>query len=410
MHRFRLPLALASAAVLLACGAADPLASSAASAGAVLAAGTSSSAPNGVFVDARAPAPATVRPANAPLQTVPVPDTTGFDRPMTALSLDVPAGWRTDGGVRWERNVECVGNMYGIAWSATSPDGRHAFSILPKLTWQVASAGIVEMNPCPAAPIESARAYLENVARNARPGSRVLSYRDRPDLVAARAKAMPPPQPNMRGRYEAGELLIGYPLQGVEMRETLLTAVFFSELRDPMMGVSLTGSAEETIALRAPDGELDFALLERIRSTARADQAWGQQVLAAGQRLVQEVNLRQQNAIRTWHQARMSEISLNGILERGRIRMDTIREVSAIHNAGVASRDAAGERMHAANIDRIQEVQPWRDPTSGQQVDLSIHYKHAWQLDDGRQFLTDDPNFNPQRDLGIGGHALEPVR
>lgn len=392
-------LSLSSA--LLSCGSDDPVLPRAA-------AGTPHE--KGVFVDPRAPATPEPAPAQAPLVTVQIPDTTGFAQAMTAMTLDIPTGWIPEGGVRWEHAVECVGNMHGFAWSATSRDGRHAVALLPKLSWQVARVGIVEMNPCPAAPMESARAYLEAVVQQARPGARVLSYRDRPGIVAERAAAVPPARDGVRGWYDAGELLIGYPLQGVEMRESLVAAVFFSELRDPMTGVSLTGSAETPLALRAPDGQLDFALLERIRLSARTDRGWGQQMLAASQRAMEAHHLRQQTAIRTWHQARMSEISMNGILERGRIRMDTLRAVSAIHDAGVASRAATDARIHAGNLDAIQEVQPWRDPSTGSQVDLSIHYRHAWQLDDGRQFLTNDPDFDPSRDLGIGGHALEPVR
>ena len=125
---------------------------------------------------------------------------------------------------------------------------------------------------------------------------------------------------------------------------------------------------------------------------------------------MQEHSQRQQNAIQNWHQRRMSEISWNGILERGRIRLDTIQTVGRIHQGGVAATAATNQRIHDANIDAIQEVQPWRDPGTGQQIDLSIHYQHAWQLDDGRQYLTNDPDFDPARDLGIEGHALEPVR
>lgn len=402
-HAFLFLCGLSLSATLLSCGTSDPALPQASAAG--------TPHEKGVFVDPNAPAAAPAAAAQPQqLAATPVPDTTGFAQPMTAMTLDVPAGWVADGGVRWERNVECVGNMHGIAWSATSPDGRSAVSLLPKLAWQVATRGIVEMNPCPAAPMATVRAYLEAVVQNARPGARVLSYRDRPDMVAERAQALPPPRDGARGWYEAGEVLIGYPLQGVEMRESIVSAVFFSEMRDPMIGVSLTGSAETPLALRAPDGQLDFVLLERIRRSVRTDRGWGQQMLAASQRAMEAHNQRQQNSIRTWHQARMSEISMNGILERGRIRMDAINTVSAIHNAGVASTAATDGRIHAGNIDAIQEVQPWRDPSTGSQVDLSIHYQHAWQLDDGRQFLTNDPNFDPSRDLGIGGHALEPAR
>lgn len=392
-------------AAILAAAAMGPAVVAAAPPGGIR--GPDASAAGGVFVDARA------RPGAAAgaMQQVAIPDPSGFARPMTAATVEIPAGWVAQGGVRWDRSVECIGNMTGMAWSATSPDGLQAVSLLPKLTWQVSGVQVIEMNPCPAAAMASARAYLEALVTSARPAARVLSYRDRPDMVAERAAAMPQQQQaGQRMWYEAGEVLIGYPLQGREMRETIATAVLFSEMRNPMIGVSLTGSAEDAWALRAPDGALDFALLDRMRRSARTDRAWGAELIAFGTRFVQEHSQRQQNAIQSWHQRRMNEISWNGILERGRIRQDTIRAIGDIHQRGVAGTAATNDRIHAANVDAVQEVQPWRDPGTGQQVDLSIHYQHAWQLDDGRQFLTNDPNFDPSRDLGIEGHALEPVQ
>lgn len=374
----------------------------------------------GVFVGApshtagaidAAPVGAPPRPATpAAMQRLEIPDPDGLGQPMTAMSIEVPQGWVGRGQVTWDRSVECVSNNWGVQWNATSPDGRQSFAILPRLTWQVSSATIVQMYPCPAAAMDSVRSYLDNVVRNARPGAHVLSYRDRPDIVEERRAGMQQPPANTRAWYEAGEMLIGYPLQGVEMRETLVGVVAFSEMRDPMVGRSVSASAEDGLALRAPDGELDFALAERIRRSLRIERAWGERMLAWSQRRVQEIAARQSAQISTWHQRRMNEITTAGILERGRIRMDAIQAVGRINNQIVASRDATSTRIHEANIDAIQEVQPWRDPSSGGQVDLSIHYQHAWQLDDGRQFLTNDPNFDPNATLGISGHRLEPVR
>lgn len=368
-------------------------------------------APPGIFVDARVQAPS--RPAasspNGAMQRVTIIDAQGFQQAMPALTLEVPSGWTTSGGVVWERGVECVANNLGLAWSATSPDGRFAVSLLPRLTWQVSSATVVPLYPCPAAPMDSARSYLETVVRTARPGARVLSYRERPDIVAARAGAIAQAAPNTRVRVEAGEILVGYPLQGVEMRESIVSAVTFSEVSDPMVGRSLSASAEDSLALRAPDGQLDFALLERIRTSGQMNPAWAEQVFAFSKAKIAAISQRQAQDIQAWHQRRMNEISTAGILERGRIRMDTIREVGRINNQIVANRDATNTRIQEGNVRAIQEVQPWRDPSTGAQVDLSIHYSNAWQLDDGRQFLTNDVNFDPQRDLGINGRRLEPV-
>ncbi|MBL0164907.1 MAG: hypothetical protein IPP82_14985 [Xanthomonadales bacterium] len=364
--------------------------------------------PAGVFVAAKPRKPSLPATANGALQKTSIEDPAGFRQPLTAYTLTIPQAWQPHGAVSWNRGVECISNMLSIDWTAISPDGLQAFSILPRLTWQVSSATIVEMYPCPAAPMRSAREYLQALVQNARPGARVLSYRDRPDMIPP--NSAPPPGMNGRQWTEAGEILIAYPLQGHDMRESITASVFFSEMDNPMIGRSISASSSDALALRAPDGQLDFSLLARIAQSLHINPAWNQQVLEYGKRRSDEISQRQSIEISNWHQRRMNEITTAGILERGRIRMDAIQAVGRINNQIVAGRDASGERQQAARIDTIQEVQPWRDPATGSQVDLSIHYQHAWQLDDGRQFLTNDPNFNPYQSLGINGHALEPAR
>lgn len=362
----------------------------------------------GVFVDARAVqsemhrVAEASRPSPARLQRVEIVDASGFGQPMTAMTIEIPAGWVARGQVEWNRSVECLGNNYSMRWSAASPDGLHEVSLLPRLSWQVEAAGIVPTNPCPAAPMASAREYLDHLMRNARPMARELSYRARPDLVAQQQAAA---QPAAGTGYDAGELLIGYRLGGQEMRETLVALVTFSA-----MPGSTQASADTGFAMRAPDGMLDFATADRIRASQRIDRSWAEQMLAWSRQRVETLNQQQVASIGAWHARRMSEITTAGILERGRIRQETIAEIGRINNQIVASREGTDARIHEQFKDAMQEVQPWRDPASGQLIDLSIHYRHAWQLDDGRQFLTNDANFDPARDLGVGAHELERAR
>ncbi|HUD41023.1 MAG TPA: hypothetical protein VMR06_03395 [Dokdonella sp.] len=349
------------------------------------------------------------KPSVDRLERVQVIDTAGFGEPLPALTIEVPAGWIARGGVDWRREVECIGNTHAFDWSAASPDGLYEVSLLPKLSWQVQSApgGVVPLNPCPAAPMVSVRDYLEQLTRSARPDARVLGYRDRPDLVAQQAAAarQSGQASPTRLRHESGELLIGYRLQGQEMRESIVASVTFSELQGTIAAWSETG-----IALRAPDGLLDEALLERMRRSGRYEQAWAERMTAWSAQHVERVNQRQVASIQQWHARRMNEISLAGMAARHRIRMDTIADIGRINQQIVADTGATDARIHAATIDAIQEVQPWRDPASGRAVDLPIHYAHAWQLGDGRQFMTNDGSFDPERDLGVSGHRLEPAR
>jgi hypothetical protein len=291
-----------------------------------------------------------------------------------------------------------------MRWSATSPDGLHEVALLPRLSWQVPSQGIVPLNPCPAAPVASAHEYLAYLMQSARPNAREISYRDRPDIASA-SEAATQRAGISNLRHEAGEMLIGYSLEGQEMRETLVVGVEFSAVQG-----TLQGTADTAFALRAPDGLLDFEVADRMRSSMRMERAWSEQMLAWSRQRVAMLSQHQVDSIQAWHQRRMNEITTAGILARGRIRQETIADLGRINSQIVASQAASGEHRQAAFVDMIQEVQPWRDPGSGQQVDLSIHYQHAWQLDDGRQFLTNDASLDPARDLGIGGHALQPVR
>jgi hypothetical protein len=64
---------------------------------------------------------------------------------------------------------------------------------------------------------------------------------------------------------------------------------------------------------------------------------------------------------------------------------------------------ARQDRMHKANVRTNREVQGWRDPRGGGVVELPQYCQHAWQLRDGSYVLTDDPNFDPGRDIGMAG-------
>ncbi len=369
---------------------------------------------SGVFFDRRPLVSGAVelarnsRPSVTSMQTATIMDATGFGQPMPAMQIDVPQGWSVQGGVEWNRSVECIGNTYAFNWAASSADGMHGISLFPGLTWQVESApaGLVAMNPCPAAPMRSAREYLQFLAQQSRPAARVLDFRERPELAEAMRNSQPTQNTGPEQvRFDSGELLIGYELQGIPMRESLVATITISDLQGTMVAWSDT-----PIALRAPDGLLDFAVLEHVRRSSRPDKLWGEQLIAWSRQAVATLNQRQIRSIQEWHSRRTAEINLAGMTARHQLRMDTISEIGRINNQIVASNDASTTRQHETFKDTIQEVAPWRDPNSGQQLDLSIHYSTAWQLGDGRQFLTNYTNFDPNRDLGITGYRLEPAK
>ncbi len=348
------------------------------------------------------------RPDARQLIRVPIVDRGGFGQPMTAMTVEIPSDWVPQGGVDWDQSVECPWNAPRMRWSAASPDGLFGVAILPELGWQVAGRPVDRFDPCPVAPMSSPRDYLQFLARSTRPGAVVTGYRDRPELVsAANAQVQRQPAgPLGRVLHQAGELQISYRLQGHEMHESLVSALTLT----PLAGGAVAINTLITLGVRAPAGLHDAAFAEQIRKSLRLDETWAKRRVQWSAGRWQQVRQRAAATINAWHQRRISEINLAGMTARHQIRMETIADIGRINNRIVANTSATNDRIHRETIRSIQEVQPWRDPSTGQQVDLSIHYKYAWQLGDGRQFLTNDPNFDPNRDLNMPGRRLEQVR
>ncbi|MFA7540930.1 MAG: hypothetical protein WCZ02_02395 [Lysobacterales bacterium] len=345
----------------------------------------------GIFFDPQAMPAHSRQPAQpsppdiGQLQRVDIVDQTGFGRPLPMFSMELPRGWQHQHRVDWDKSTYCPFNGPRVVVNADSPDGLYGITILPGMGWQVSSRTVAANFACPPAGMNMPRDYLEQIAGQLRPGMRVLSFRERPDLLNP-AATIP--------EY-GGELLIAYSVQGVDMRESLIATINHTTLS----GGGLLAVASVTMAVRAPDGQLDFGFIQQVTGSLQPGEDWN--------RLFGEWSAGQ---IRAWHEGRMSAIAMAGEADRHRINMDTIAEVGRLNTETFNNRMASNERTNNAFIDTIREVQPWRDPGSGRQVDLPMHYSHAWQLSDGRHFLTNDSNFEPYRDLGIAGERMQQVR
>ena len=366
-------------------------------------AGTVSSAPatEATATDAtRSTGPVTPTPLAAP-PSPPLLDTRtleparivelGAGQPMVVAELQLPQGWRSLGGVSWNDQTPCAANQMQWGWTALAPDSLSAVEKLSGFSWQVAGRE-ARFNPCPSAPIESARSFLENTALRLRPGARILGYEDWPEAAGQMARS------SQGGvRWEAGRLLIGYVQEGIEMHELLKAAVSFTTVQGAVMG-----GAGIVDTQRAPRGRLDPALSERIGRTIRLNPQWQQ---AARQR--QENNVRQHHGrisrhIDDWHQRQMAAINARGEADRAAIRMRTNQEVAQIYQRIAAHSSATNERMHGRSVDAMREVNAYRG-TDGGRVESSIHGgQRVFQnpAQPGQTYSTDDPYHRP-------GNAVE---
>jgi len=331
------------------------------------------------------------------LRLTKIMDPNGFERPMVAVVGLIPASWQTRGGVVWNTQGGC-GTGYQFDWTAASPDGRMAAAIFPGMQWGFNNFNASGTGACPTLRIGNVQQYLQFLIQRSRPNARILDFRRRPDIEQEYRqvnRTTPMPLGEVRTWVEAGEVLIAYPAQGYEVRETAAAAVIISVNR--MQGAyvgqtqameSVTGVALPGFAFRAPDGQLDLRLAEAIRKSLKPTPDWSARI--------------------NQHNAKISRMNIEGARKRSQITAQTSKEIMEMNRRSFEERNRIMDRQQREVSEAIRDVETYNDPmsTTGT-VELSNQYKNAWRLDDGTYVLSDQPDFNPYAVYGQGAKRLE---
>jgi len=349
------------------------------------------------------------------VQRVEFIDRQGFEKPMVAATMMVPVGWQQEAAVEWNVRQRCT-RPHALRLRARAPDGSAAIELVPGEGWGRTSQG-APVSDCPQGTWRDTREYLAAWVQRNRPGARWLDYRLRPD------KSQPEQQQNFPGggafshRVESGQALIAYSEGGRELRETLVANVAFTQSRLVMVGLAagqnqvlqtLQGQSLGVLAWRAPAGTLDMRQFDAVWDTLRPGPEWQARIDKANAEMAAD-NQRTQAEIGRINAATQRETTAH-IALRGQIRAQTQRDVAAIRNNTYQAGQASNDRMHTDAVRTVREVQGYRDPRGGGVVELSHHYRHAWQLRDGSYVLTDNPGFNPGRDVGMAGEEMVRTR
>ena len=356
--------------------------------------------------------PAAPNPSRRLLRFEPtvIVDATGFDRPIGAATMFIPHGWKTEGGVFWASDFMCT-NGYNIMWRATSPDGAMSLGIFPQTAWEFHSTGAGATRPgCQAMQIGSARDYLAASVQRSVPGARILDYRDRPDLVREigfQSSRTPMPMGETQRWAEGGEILFAFSENGLDMRGALAAVVQFDKMTTDMSSMyqndptivampnaaqlrteSLSAYAHPGFVATAPNGRLNLGFFESLRKTISPNPQWASKI--AG------------------HNAAIGRVALEESRKRAAMIAETNDYVSRLREETWAAQQKSADRRAREFGELIKGVETYDDADApGGQVELSSTYNRAWRLNDGSYVLTDDPNFDPWRDLQMEGKQLE---
>lgn len=344
------------------------------------------------------------------VQRVEIIDRTGFEQPMPAVAIMVPAGWQAGGEVLWRIDQQCV-RAYAPTLQARAPDGSAAIELAPTDGWSAASPGLPQPGGCPQATFQDAQQYLQAWVGQHRPGAEILEYQPRPDK--SRVLAQNEWQGGgARSWADSGVVRIRYPEDGRTVYETAATIITVHYTR-MSAGVGRTwetmqGQAHGVLAWRSTDAEVPPRSFDLVWSTLRSVPEWQARITQAEQQMAAEREATQREILRI--QGQMARENLEHIRRRGEIRRQAMQDVEAMRNETWRSTQATQETMHRNQVRAMREVQGYQDPRTGNIVELPHHYNHAWQLRDGTYVLTDNPGFDPRRALGIPGQQLQPTR
>ncbi|MCB1675034.1 MAG: hypothetical protein KDI01_02010 [Halioglobus sp.] len=334
-------------------------------------------------------------------ERVNIVDRNGFEQPMTAATMLVPAGWKTQGGIQWAANTSgCGPTTPHVNWMASAPDDSAAVMLLPEQQFTGMRANMpMPQNPCPNLMVTDADDFFRWFAGATRQGGRILDMRQRPDIKAQLDAMMPPPMPagmgmEMRQWAQAVDLLLAFNVNGADVREVMTIGAMFSYSAMPdAMGGKMENMFIGTIpsfVMRAPNGALDFNQAEMIRASYRADPQW--------------------RARMAQHNAKIARTRAKGAADTAALRRKTFDEISQMRQDSWRRQQEASDRGQREFSEAIRGVETYNDPYNGGTVELDNTYENAWQLDDGTYVLTNDPGFQPYGTTGMDGQQLEPVK
>jgi hypothetical protein len=265
------------------------------------------------------------------------------------------------------------------------------------------------------------RDYLAARVSATVPGARILDYRDRPDFAEG-AKTLAAQQQAMMNAngfstriwVEGGEILYAYQENGVDMRGLAGAVAQFYETRtanpmagnpqfDPLGGQALTNTIGATLgafAATAPNGSLDFTMVEAVRKSFTPDPQWLSALFslkgAIGE--IQTQGVKERAAIIVAGGAAATKSNIAAYQAMAGASVHNSRDSIAIQQGSgeIYPGSDAQDRMQRESVEAVRGVETYRDTVSGSNVQLDATYDHAWRINNQDTYiLTRDPNFNP---------------
>jgi hypothetical protein len=111
----------------------------------------------------------------------------------------------------------------------------------------------------------------------------------------------------------------------------------------------------------------------------------------------------------TQAQANIQAMQVKGAADRSRIISKSAGDIRQIQDETYQRRQESQDRISQKWSQTIRGVETFRNPGTGETVELSNRYGNAWSNGKGEYLLTDSPSFDPNVVLKENWTQLTPV-
>jgi hypothetical protein len=352
------------------------------------------------------------------MKIVRITDQTSFERPMTALTMLIPADWQFQGSLQYWQGPGCPANLVRLKFQATSPDGRTGIELLPGYFWMWADdpyavnimrtsnqrAAQMGGHPCDLMAALSPEAFLrQTVIPAARRGAQVTGVEAMPEAAqqlqqqaaqAQQAAARSGMSVNIRAGV--GRVRASYALNGQPEEERFTAIMTSTSVAGPNARGGQTryylNSVDNVFGVLAPQGQLDAQekMFQLILRTLRLDPEWQS-------RVSQEI-------------AKLNNTDSNAAMAQSAIITKLGQDEAKIIKDTYQNTSNTQEHSRVAIDQAIRGAQSYRNPNTGETVELDNQYGKAWAGPNNQYILSDSPNYNPNQSEQGNWTQMQPVK
>ena len=329
---------------------------------------------------------------------------------IPVLSMLIPSDWSFEGGLAMNSVEGCYIDVFSVSWDAKSPDGTVDLTAGPNSSWQYADdpAELRKLSdpaqrelggngkPCPIGkPLSAEDFFRQKIAARLKSTDTVVAVEPFPELnqIARAQLGLPADQASdrngirvdaIRARIDSGK--DEHPSEG------WVALVLVTHTFQAGRGTFYDCRVIDLLSLRTPKGKLDAndKLFKVMISSLRTEAKWQSY---SGKFIANLYRAEaQKHAI---HDATIAKLQAYAV--------QTTMAVTANQMQGSFNGAFAADQ-------NIRGVQTFLDPKTGNKVELSNLYDHAWLNGANEYVMSEDANFNPNGQLNGDWNQLQVVR